>query len=104
MAAINPLRVLVMDLPTLTAAQALQQKARYFNAVRGCKTCGGHSRYVSGSFSTCNIACSVCEPETSHLTTLCNISSNLNKHNRTAKKTWNSRYCIPRVFGGMSTK
>ena len=94
----------VQELPTLTGAEAVKQKARLFNSVKPCKECGSHSRWIAGSFSHSNIACYVCEPMVGHLTTLNNIRSAEMKHNKSAWKTWKSNWSVPVVFGGMSTK
>lgn len=94
----------MQELPVMTGPQALKNKVTRYITVRGCKECGGRERYIAGSFSAANIACVVCEPPTEHRTSLCNINAATSKHNAAAKKQWNSRFCIPVVYGGMNTK
>ncbi|MND85523.1 hypothetical protein D3C80_774520 [compost metagenome] len=87
-----------MSLPVLRVKEALEQKVRYFEVLRGCKVCGCRVRYVAGSFSTSNVACAQCEPETGHRTTIKNIKTAEEKRNRWVEAQNKKMWGIPVVF------
>lgn len=91
-----------MDLPTLTQTEAYRTGVRVFKTKRGCKECGGTVFYRPQERQIMTL-CMECYPDIDH-TSLTKISAAESAHNKKAKKTWNSTFCIPRVFGGMNTK
>lgn len=88
-------------LPTLSTAEAIRTRTARYNAIRPCKACGSHERFMA-RWSNGGVACVGCEGITEG-SSLGKVNSAIGNHNRKVKKTSRQNWGIPVVFSGMNT-